>query len=138
MSMDDVGAGLLGGGGLIGAIGSIIEGNARADALDLEAKQAQTRGKQEQVARLDDLQRTLGAIAALTGQRGISPQSPSAEAYAAGVEEDAYRNIRRARGNAEAEAASMRSQAGITRTTGYITAASKFANSAAKAASMFA
>lgn len=124
-------------GGAFGAAGSIIEGNSRADALRIQAKAAQTQGQQDQVARMTDLQTTLGAIRALTAQRGIDPNSPSAQAYSSGVEANADRNIQRVRANADAQAGADRYGASMASLGGYVGAGTSFFKAASQAADFF-
>lgn len=98
---------------------SVMEGEARQSELKQEALAQKSAGQQDQVGLLTDLQRTVGAIQALSAQRGVNPDSPSVQAYTSGAEADAYSNIYRSKGNSSARVRALRLQAADANYSGY-------------------
>lgn len=77
------------GSAVAGGLSSIASGNAQNAAMQeraLELKQqrelVQTQAKEQQASRLEQLNRTIGAITAITASHGLSVDSPSAQAVA--------------------------------------------------------
>lgn len=109
------------------------QGQARKEELEREAQLAEIGAKESQSARLQELQRTLGGIAALSGARNVNPDSPSVMAMEAAARRFAGEDIRREQFNTRQGAANMRlagetaRRAGRARATGYyLSAGSSF------------
>jgi hypothetical protein len=101
--------------------------------MKMQAAAYQAQGKEQAAAALQDLERTLGSIRALTAQRGIDPSSPSATAYSEGVASDAYRSVYNTRANAEAQARALRRSASASLFGGWAAAGSSFTKAASMA-----
>lgn len=106
-------------------LGSIQEGNARkAEALAREAelKREAELGKiaadEQQASRLRELGQSIGTIRALTAQRGLAINSPSAQAIQLSVDKDARRDTQRIAFNAGQDASNRRMAAAAARQSG--------------------
>jgi hypothetical protein len=125
------------------AMGSIVQGNMAAAQgeerqmeLKREAELSKIAAEQSQTSRLNDLKRTMGAISALTAQRNLDPGSPSAFAYAGGVQKEAQRSIQNEAFNSAQQIEAMRlaglaaRQSGnAAQMSGYLTGAGQFIQS---------
>lgn len=94
------------------------EGQARQQELEREAKLQEIQAKEQQASRLDDLQKTVGSIRALSSQRGFDLSSPSSWALAAAAEKEAYRDTQRTGFNARQSASNYRLAGSAARMSG--------------------
>lgn len=79
------------------AKGAKVEAQTRADELKRDAQMTQIAAEQSQAARLEQLQRTQGAITATLSARGLNLSSPSAIALNEAATNYATRDMQRER-----------------------------------------
>lgn len=151
MSFAALAAPLAIGGGIMQAVGSIQAGNAkkaealaREEELKREAELGKIAGDEQQASRLRELHGTLGAVRALTAQRGLSLASPSAAAIQQSIDKDATRDARRLSFNTQQQGSNLRlagraarASGNAAQTAGYVGAASSLFKAAADARSQY-
>lgn len=82
-------------GGIISGNAAQAQGIARAGEIKRDADLAKTAATESMASRLEDLQRTVGAIRSLAGQRGLDPNDPSSMAATDAAGRYTYRDNQR-------------------------------------------
>ena len=127
-----------------GGNAAAAEGKARQNEMNARAETIKIEADQQHASMLEDLQRTTGTINAIIASRGLDLNSPSSLAMTEGAQAYSYRDINRARFNAQQNESATRLAGARARLSGkmaqqagYVSAAGSFFKAGSEAYSFF-